>query len=153
MFLVEENNKTLLMTGDGHSRDILKGLKAAKRLDANGGLHVDILKVQHHGSEHNIDKDFTRVISADNYIFCGNGSHTNPPKTGVPAKRRNNGDQNINGKNNRSLTLWFNSDDSVTKSANKGHMKKVEDLVKSYPPSKVKFKFMQKGKSFMDLTL
>jgi hypothetical protein len=53
----------------------------------------------------------------------------------------------------KAFTLWFNSDDSVTKSANKGHMRKVESLVKGFPSTKVKFKFMQKGKSFMDLTL
>lgn len=156
MFLVEENGKTVLMTGDGHSIDIMKGLKAARRLNANGGLHVDVLKVQHHGSEHNIDDNFVKVISADNYIFCGNGSHTNPELDVidliVQSRIGNNGKQNINGMNNKPFTLWFNSGESVTKSANKGHMMEVENLVKGYP-SRVKARFMQKGKNFMDLTL
>jgi hypothetical protein len=61
--------------------------------------------------------------------------------------------KSLNGKNGKAFTLWFNSDDSVTKSANKGHMKKVENLVKDFSSNNVKFKFMQKGKSFLGLTL
>jgi hypothetical protein len=34
--------------------------------------------VQHHGSENNLDSEFARTISADHYIFCGNGEHGNP---------------------------------------------------------------------------
>src|SRR5262249_18312559 len=51
MLLVEENGKLVLLTGDGHHADILKGLDHLGRLDGNGRLHVDLLKVQHHGSE------------------------------------------------------------------------------------------------------
>ena len=78
MFLVNENGKTILMTGDGHYLDILDGLKQQKLLDAQGRLHLDVLKVQHHGSEHNIHADFCRAVTADHYVFCGNGSNENP---------------------------------------------------------------------------
>ena len=37
-----------------------------------------MLKVQHHGSENNVDENFCRKVSADHYVFCGNGSHGNP---------------------------------------------------------------------------
>ena len=77
MFMVEENGKRLLLTGDSHQDKILEGLRAAGFLD-DGSLHLDALKVQHHGSEHNLDKDFVKQISADHYIFCGDGSHGNP---------------------------------------------------------------------------
>jgi hypothetical protein len=39
---------------------------------------VDVLKIQHHGSENNLDEQFARTVSADHYVFCGNGSHGNP---------------------------------------------------------------------------
>lgn len=77
MFMVEEGGKRLLLTGDSQQDIILKGLELTGYLDA-GHLHIDVLKVQHHGSENNADENFCRKVSADNYIFCGNGSHGNP---------------------------------------------------------------------------
>jgi hypothetical protein len=156
MFLVEEGSKTLLMTGDGFSGDIIKGLAAAKKLNNNGGLHVDALKIQHHGAKANIDEDFCKKISADNYIFCGNGAHTNPEldviKLIVNSRIGNDGKQSINGQNAKAFTVWFNSS-SVESTKAKPHMRKVEKLMNDFNSSKVKFKFMAKGKSFMDLTI
>jgi Metallo-beta-lactamase superfamily len=77
MFMVEEKGKTLLLTGDGQQDFILDGLTRTGFLP-DGFVHVDALKVQHHGSEHNLDKNFARRVSADHYVFCGNGSHGNP---------------------------------------------------------------------------
>lgn len=77
MFMVEEDGKTLLLTGDGQQDFIIDGLKRTGFLD-DGSVHLDVLKVQHHGSENNMDADFARRVSADHYIFCGNGSHGNP---------------------------------------------------------------------------
>lgn len=77
VLLVEEDGKTLLLTGDNHPDMILAGLKAAGHLD-DGYIHLDVLKYPHHGSEHNTSKDFPRKVSADNYIFCGDGANTNP---------------------------------------------------------------------------
>ena len=77
MFMVEEDNKRLLLTGDGQQDIILDGLERTGFLE-DGFCHVDVLKVQHHGSEHNMDENFTKKVSADHYVFCGNGSHGNP---------------------------------------------------------------------------
>ncbi|MBI5131272.1 MAG: MBL fold metallo-hydrolase [Rhodopseudomonas palustris] len=77
MFMVEENGKRLLLTGDSQRDIILKGLELAGFLEP-GHLHVDVLKTQHHASEHNFDAEFCRQVSADNYVFCGNGSSGNP---------------------------------------------------------------------------
>lgn len=77
MFMVEEDGKRLLLTGDSQQDIILKGLELTGFLDA-GYLHVDVLKTQHHASEHNFDPGFCRKVSADHYVFCGDGSHGNP---------------------------------------------------------------------------
>ena len=77
MFLVEEDGKRLLLTGDAQQDFILDGLKRTGHL-TDAGLHVDVLKVQHHGSLNNLDANFARNVSADHYVFCGNGSHENP---------------------------------------------------------------------------
>jgi beta-lactamase superfamily II metal-dependent hydrolase len=66
MLLAEAGGKTVLLSGDGHHADILKGLAHVGKLDAQGRIHVDVLKVQHHGAEHNIDEAFCRAVTADN---------------------------------------------------------------------------------------
>jgi hypothetical protein len=81
MFMVEEDGKRLLLTGDAQQDFILAGLERTGFLE-DGAVHLDVLKVQHHGSEYNMDVNFARRVSADHYVFCGNGSHGNP-ETGV----------------------------------------------------------------------
>src|SRR5688572_26505806 len=75
MLLVEEAGHTVLLTGDGVSSEILDGLAHHGKLDANGRIHVNILKVQHHGAKANVTEDFVKRVTADHYVFCGNGSH------------------------------------------------------------------------------
>ncbi len=77
MFMVEEDGQRLLLTGDSQQDIILKGLELTGFLD-DGYLHLDVLKVQHHASENNLDPNFARRVSADHYVFCGNGEHKNP---------------------------------------------------------------------------
>lgn len=78
MFMVEEGDKTLLLTGDCQQDFIFAGLERTGFLEPDGHLHVNVLKVQHHGSENNVDADFAQRVSADHYVFCGNGEHKNP---------------------------------------------------------------------------
>lgn len=128
MLLAEDGGRTLLLTGDGHAGDILKGLEAAGRLDGGGALHLDVLKVQHHGSEHNLDEDFARRVTADHYVFCANGEHENPDLAVVEAivrSRERDGD-------GRGFKLWFNcSSRASTSEEGRAHMAKVEALVAS----------------------
>ncbi len=77
MWLVEEDGKRLLLTGDSQQDFILAGL-ARRGLLADGAVHLDVLKVQHHGSRNNLDAAFAQQVSADHYVFCGNGEHSNP---------------------------------------------------------------------------
>ena len=77
MFMVEEDGKRLLLTGDSQQDIILRGLRQTGFL-ADQGLYIDVLKVQHHGSENNLDAEFARQVSAEHYVFCGNGLHGNP---------------------------------------------------------------------------
>jgi hypothetical protein len=67
----ESNGQTrrMLLTGDAGG-DLI--------LDANGKIKVDLLKVQHHGSNHSVDEDFFRRVLADTYVISGNGKHGIP---------------------------------------------------------------------------
>jgi len=69
--------KTMLLTGDARGDIVLAGLRRAKLLE-NGKLHVDLLKMPHHGSDNNVDTGFFRSITADHYVVSGDGEHGNP---------------------------------------------------------------------------
>jgi hypothetical protein len=45
-----------------------------------GSFHVDVLKVQHHGSDRNVTPEFFTRVTADHYVFSGNGQHGNPER-------------------------------------------------------------------------
>lgn len=75
--LAEADGKRMILTGDARGDHILRGLKEAGLL-APGPLHVDILKLPHHGSNRNVDVEFFRRVTADHYIASGDGRHHNP---------------------------------------------------------------------------
>ena len=83
MLLLEEpkaggGTTRVIMTGDGHCDDVLAGLTQHGQLADGSGIHVDVLKVPHHGSEHNLNRAFAKRITADHYLICANGEHENP---------------------------------------------------------------------------
>jgi hypothetical protein len=69
--------KRMLLTGDARGDIILAALDAAG-LTTGGRLHVDLLKVQHHGSNHSTTQDFFERVTADRYVISGNGKHGIP---------------------------------------------------------------------------
>jgi hypothetical protein len=80
VLLAKVGTATVLLTGDARGDKILNGLKTAKLLDAAGNLHVNILKVPHHGSDRNMETGFFEKVTADHYVFSGNGEHGNPER-------------------------------------------------------------------------
>ncbi|MBR1167492.1 ComEC/Rec2 family competence protein [Bradyrhizobium liaoningense] len=69
--------KSILLTGDARGDYIIDGLRTAGLLK-NGRLHVDVLKVQHHGSNRNTTAAFFGAITADTYVLSADGRHGNP---------------------------------------------------------------------------
>ena len=67
----------MLLTGDARGDVILEALEAAG-LSTNGRAHFDLLKVQHHGSNHSTTQDFFERVTADRYVISGNGRHGIP---------------------------------------------------------------------------
>jgi hypothetical protein len=78
MILAKADGKRVLLTGDGRSDHLLQGLGRVDLLDVNGKMHVDVLKLPHHGSSRNITKTFFRKITADCYVVSANGKDGNP---------------------------------------------------------------------------
>lgn len=82
VLLAEAGGKTVLLTGDARGDKVLAGMELAGLLAPGDdrALHVDVLKVPHHGSEHNLEVDFFRRVTADHYVFSGDGEHGNPER-------------------------------------------------------------------------
>ncbi len=125
MFLLEERDRSALFTGDGHADDVLSGLEQAGKLAPGGVLHLDVLKIPHHGSEHNVTRDFLRRVTANTYLLCGNGASTNPELQVL--------DEIVNARlacqhaSQRAFSLLFTSSSEAANTvARKDHMRKVE---------------------------
>ena len=77
VLLAECDGKTILLTGDARGDHILDGLARANLL-TSGKLHVDVLKVAHHGSDRNATAKFFKTVTADKYVISANGKYGNP---------------------------------------------------------------------------
>ncbi|MBY5518526.1 MBL fold metallo-hydrolase [Rhizobium leguminosarum] len=118
----------VIMTGDGHSDDVLAGLTHHGRLVDGAGLHVDVLKLQHHGSEHNLDRAFAKRITADHYLICANGEHENPDlrvlevlldsRLGTPDNL------SANPEASQPFTIWFNCSTDYLEKQHAAHIAK-----------------------------
>lgn len=135
MLLVEEGERTLLLTGDGFADDVLAGLRHHGMLDGPG-LHVDVLKIPHHGATANITDEFATTITADHYIFCGNGEHENPELAVVEriidSRIGRSGKKSSNPTVNDPFALWFSCSPDFPRlpADNVRHMSEVQQLVK-----------------------
>lgn len=78
--LAEVGKKRILLTGDARGDKVLNGLELLGLVKKGGSLHVDVLKGPHHGSSNNLDVDFFERITADHYVFSGDGEHGNPER-------------------------------------------------------------------------
>lgn len=75
--LAELGGKRMLLTGDARGDHTLEAIEKAGLLK-DGKLHVDLLKLPHHGSAHNVDHDYFETIIADHYVASGDGNYDNP---------------------------------------------------------------------------
>jgi Metallo-beta-lactamase superfamily len=156
MFLVEEEGKALLLTGDGHTREVLSGLEDAGKLRPGGTIHVDVLKVPHHGSEFNLDPAFCRRVTADDYIFCANGEHENPDlrvlELILDSRLDSEGETNPDDAAAGEFRFWFNSS-SKADGADAEHMVAVERLVTARAKESDRFSFSFLTDHFFELEI
>ncbi|MEO6061134.1 MAG: hypothetical protein ABIQ99_04245 [Thermoflexales bacterium] len=78
MLLVESSGARALLPGDGRGEEIVNGLKASGAWPIGDAVHVDLLKLPHHGSARNATPEFLRKVKADRYLICADGTHGNP---------------------------------------------------------------------------
>ena len=116
VMVVEDGSQNILLTGDARDDTIIDQLIDSGSSDPKGFVHFNVLKIQHHGSENNMSEGFAKRVTADHYIFCGDGAHGNPDHRAV----RQVIDSRLGGPSvispnlqtpNR-FKLWFNSDEN-----------------------------------------
>lgn len=156
---VTADGKTLLLTGDGSSEDVLKGLEANRRVGVGKPIHFDALKVQHHGALANVTEEFVRRVTADHYIFCGNGAHHNPEAEVVErmalARLGTEDDDPIGPP--QPFKFWFTSSSETPDLTDPRvkHMGEIEMLVKhiasQHAPNQFDFEFLKEGHFEIDL--
>jgi hypothetical protein len=78
VLLVRTRGRSVLLTGDGRGDQILEGLGERGLLDERGRIHVDVLKVPHHGSARNASLEFFRKVTATTYAISADGRYGNP---------------------------------------------------------------------------
>ncbi|MFL0855002.1 MBL fold metallo-hydrolase [Vibrio parahaemolyticus] len=74
-FLVTDTNSSLLLLGDCHAESVLSWLDNNDMKE----IQVDAVKLSHHGSKNNINKDLIERIKTEKYVISTNGKkHSHP---------------------------------------------------------------------------
>jgi beta-lactamase superfamily II metal-dependent hydrolase len=146
MLLVEQNGRSILLTGDARWDQLIEGLESTGHLSDGGVLTVDVLKVPHHGSRNNIvDTDLLDRIVATDYVFCGNGGHGNPHPEVVKLMARH------RLKAPGAFKFWFNSSQAVQGNAKTGQamadIEKVARQLAKTSKDRMKVEFLESGSS------
>ncbi len=68
----------ILLTGDARGDHILRGLEQSGSIPVGGQHHLRLLKVQHHGSDRNVARQFFERLPAEIYLLSANGKNGNP---------------------------------------------------------------------------
>nr|WP_295829534.1 hypothetical protein [uncultured Azospirillum sp.] len=71
VLLARKDDWSMLLTGDARGDDVLEGMKGAGLFDGKDSVHVNLLKLPHHGSRNNVTVDFFRKVTADHYVVSG----------------------------------------------------------------------------------
>ena len=101
-----------------------------------GKLHVDILKVPHHGSERNVSEQFFDTVTADVYVISANGRDDNPSFLTLKWIIEN------GQKLNQKITIL-----ATNKTEN------IEKAQQIYDPKKFQYKFifLDPGENFLEI--
>ncbi|MFC9681573.1 ComEC/Rec2 family competence protein [Streptomyces sp. NPDC056948] len=79
VLLLRHEDRTALLTGDARGDHILTGLRDLGLLDDSEPLHVDLLKLPHHGSDRNVEAGFFEQVRADHYVVSADGIRHHHP--------------------------------------------------------------------------
>ncbi|GAB2881828.1 MBL fold metallo-hydrolase [Streptomyces deserti] len=79
VLLLRHEGRTALLTGDARGDHVLAGLRELGLLGDSEPLHVDLLKLPHHGSDRNVEPGFFEQVHADHYVISADGVRHHHP--------------------------------------------------------------------------
>ncbi len=85
ILLFRYRGKSFLHTGDSRSDFIMEALISAGLMTRDGRAHVNVLLMPHLGSNRNLSADFLKRVTADEYLFTGDGTFGNPETETIAA--------------------------------------------------------------------
>jgi hypothetical protein len=134
VLLAKAGGKSMVLTGDARGDKILTGLELVGLMHKGGKIEVDLLKVPHHGSSNNLDRDFFQRITAKHYVFSGDGEHGNPERESLDMlfKARGNDDYTIH------LTYPIDDLDKLRKEDWEKEQRKEKNKKKNNPKQEVR---------------
>jgi hypothetical protein len=115
MFLAKAGGKKILFTGDGRGDELVDGLRQARLLDQGDTIHVDVLKMPHHGSIRNAPAGFFRSVTADRYVISADGENDNPDVSTLVALAET---ARADG---RKIEIWITNETDGTREFRKTH--------------------------------
>ncbi len=77
-FILNYKDSNFLLLGDAHIEVTVESLKALNYNKENK-LHVDFVKLSHHGSNANINQEFLDIVETNEYVISTNGKSHNHP--------------------------------------------------------------------------
>lgn len=80
-FIMEYNDKSYVFLADAHPSVVIEGLNKFG-YNKNKPLNTELMKVSHHGSKFNNNKELLEIINTNNYLISSNAT-----KHGLPNKR------------------------------------------------------------------
>ena len=99
-FIMEYKDRNFIFLGDAHPSVLIEGLNKFG-YNKDNLLNVELMKVSHHGSMYNTNKELLDIIKTNNYLISSNAT-----KHGLPNKRTI--ARIIN--NNPNAVIYFNYD-------------------------------------------
>lgn len=72
-FLAEFDGRSMLLTGDAHAGVLERGIRRLLDERDEPALAVDVFKVSHHGSRHNLSPELVDLVDASRWAFSSNG--------------------------------------------------------------------------------
>jgi hypothetical protein len=124
--LAEHKGRKALLAADAHTDRLVSSIKSLKKSAKR--LKVDVLKVAHHASQHNISPELLQLLDCKKYLVSTNGSYFKHPKPEAMARILKFGGSN--------KTIFFNYRSKFTNRWNSKTWKTIYNYTVVYPDKK-----------------
>lgn len=100
--LLEHRGRSVLLSADAFATVLVPAIDTlVQRRGGAGALHVDAVKLSHHGSRANVTQDLMRRLDSEHFVFSTNNAYFGHPNPEAVARVLTRGGR---------TTLWFNYD-------------------------------------------